>query len=76
MTEVSRNQPSTSDRHPKMIDLSKTREVRIAVIRAVEGLGLTCSCGGWSGWHKRAKVREDKAQRHLDKHHGGSGLWL
>lgn len=34
----------------------------------------TINCG-WRYRHKRKKVREDAAQRHLDKHHGGQGIW-
>ncbi len=70
---VSRNVPT--DRR-KAINDRRPAPVGIAVIKEVEGVGLTCSCGGWTGWHARASVRETKAQRHLDKHHGGSGVWL
>lgn len=53
------------------------RIARISVeIDEIAGVGLaTCSCG-WEKWHARRKVLEDGAQRHLEKRHGGQGLWF
>ena len=41
-----------------------------------EGTVTYCSCEGFASAHPRVKVREDKAQRHLDRKHQGRGLWL
>lgn len=51
-----------------------SKAVRIAVVRT-EGNTIGCSCG-WGYMHKREKVREDAADRHLDKKHGGQGIRL
>lgn len=53
---------------------TKSKPVRVAMIQS-EGRAIGCSCG-WGYMHKREKVREAAAQRHLDKHHGGQGMWL
>ena len=50
------------------------KPVGMAIVRFEEG-GVTISCG-WLKIHSRRKVLEDAAQRHLDKKHGGRGLWL
>lgn len=73
MSEVSRN---TADHQTKMVDPAKAKPVGMAVISSeYEGV-LVCSCGGWLVRHARQKVREDRAQAHLDKKHGGFGIWL
>lgn len=54
---------------------SNPREVKIAMIRT-DGTTTYCSCNGWYKLHGRRKVREKAAQRHLDRKHGGAGLWL
>lgn len=59
-------------RNPKS---SSCKPVRIAVVTTYGDTRIEISCG-WSKSHPRAKVREDAAQRHLDKKHGGSGMWL
>lgn len=51
-----------------------TAKVSLAVMRD-EGYVITCNCG-WSVKHQRTKVRETKAQRHVDKAHGGRSIWL
>lgn len=51
-----------------------SKPVRIAVIQS-EGNTIGCSCE-WGYAHPREKVREEAAQRHLDKKHGGQGMWL
>jgi len=56
-------------------DLSDAREVTLAFIRTT-GDTIHCSCNGWLKTHPRKKVRENAAQRHLDKKHGGAGAWL
>lgn len=76
MSAVSRNRPAPADRHEKINDASKAKDVRLAIIREVEGNALVCSCGAFSITHARVKVREDRAQKHLDKKHDGKGLWL
>lgn len=58
----------------RKVGQAKRQPVKMAIIRS-EGALITCSCG-WAGSHVRDKVREDKAQRHLDKRHQGEGMWL
>jgi len=48
--------------------------VKVPVLRT-NGETITVNCG-WAKQHPRKKVREDAAQRHLDKKHGGRGMWL
>lgn len=52
------------------------RTVGLAMITEPVTGALTCSCEGFTTIHPRRKVREDKAQRHIDKAHGGRGVWL
>lgn len=66
--------PPTRDRQPK-VQQAGGRTVRVPVI-STEGSTTACSCGGWAKTHPRQKVREDAADRHLDRKHGGRGLWL
>lgn len=73
MTEVSRN---TADHRPKISDPSNAKPVGLAIIREEMPGALFCSCGGWSIIHPRAKVRETRAQKHLDNKHSGQGVWL
>lgn len=73
MAEVSRN---TADHQPKLVDPAKAKPVGLAVISSEQPGVLVCSCGGWLVRHNRQKVREDRAQSHLDKKHGGMGVWL
>ena len=49
--------------------------VGIAIVRT-SGDTITCSCGGFAKRHARQKVREDAAQRHLNRRHYGQGMWL
>ena len=51
-------------------------EVNFAVLSfSVDTMhGAHCSCG-WSFRHKRKKVVDDAAERHLDKQHQGRGIW-
>lgn len=67
---------SRNDHLTKLVDPTKAKPVGIAVIKAEVPGSLSCSCGGWSIIHPRAKVREDRAQTHLDKKHNGRGVWL
>lgn len=51
------------------------RKVGMAVI-SDNGRTSTCSCNWISKPAERKKVREDRAQAHLDKVHQGRGLWM
>jgi len=53
---------------------TKRREVRLAVI-TYEGNEVKCPCG-WGYFHRRDKVREDAADKHITKHHNGRGIRL
>jgi hypothetical protein len=56
----------------------QTREVGLARISYAEsqrGTHGECSCG-WGAVHLRAKVLEDKIDRHLETKHGGRGIRL
>lgn len=70
---VSRNVPT--DRRKRITD-HRPKPVGMAIITEPEVGAITCSCGGFTAIHVRGKVRTEKAQRHLDKHHGGQALWL
>jgi len=65
-------------RNPTRDHLSKpkTQEVGLAIISTNEYGMLFCSCGGFSALDKRKKVREDRAERHINKKHDGRGIWL
>lgn len=66
--KVSRN-PTDRLRKPK------TQAVGLATIYTnTEGVHH-CSCG-WRVYHARTKVREERAQKHIDKKHDGRGIWL
>lgn len=72
---VSGNRPVTTDRRKPVVD-RRPKPVGIAMItEPVEG-SLACSCEGFATMHPRRKVREDKAQRHIDKAHYGQAVWL
>lgn len=58
-----------------LADPDKARQVRVAVMRT-EGDTIACSCEGFAKTHARQKVREDAAQRHIERRHGGRGMWL
>lgn len=73
MNEVSGNRPEPQDHRPK-VPTTPTQDVATAMLRTT-GPVVTCSCG-WSTVHPRAKPREETAQRHLDRHHGGQAIWL
>jgi hypothetical protein len=51
------------------------KSVRIAVITTGLAGAITCNCG-WVKRHPRKTVREDAAQRHLDKKHFGQAMWI
>lgn len=67
---------SRNDHRKKISDPARGKEVGLAFISEPEPGFIQCSCGGFTAFHVRSKVREDKAQRHLDKRHGGQGAWL
>lgn len=48
----------------------------LAMITEPEPGVLVCSCGNFTTLHPRRKVREDKAERHINKRHNGRGVWL
>ncbi len=66
--------PPTSDRLKPMTGEPKSKP-KLPVLTTT-GEFMACSCGGWATSHKRTKVREDRAQRHLDRKHGGRGIWM
>lgn len=67
---------SRNDHLTKLNDPSKAKPVGLAIIREPLAGSIQCSCGGFTFIHQRKKVREDRAQAHLDKKHGGAGIWL
>lgn len=52
-----------------------TKPVRLAMVRDDPNGFIECTCG-WSKLHRRKKVREDAAEAHLGKQHGGVGMWV
>lgn len=54
---------------------TSTKKVGLAMVRDDERGVIDCTCG-WVHIHPRKKVREDAAERHLNKRHGGIGAWL
>ena len=59
----------------KPVRKTARRQVRVPVLHT-DGIYITCSCG-WAYGAERKKVREDAAQRHLDKkHEGKQALWM
>ena len=62
------------DGFQKPVSQPGKKEVRLAVLHT-DGIYRTCSCG-WAYGAERKKVRDDAAQRHLDRKHKGRGLWL
>ena len=71
---VSGNRPTTSDHHKPL--KSEPKPVGIAMITEPQPGAIACSCGGFVFIHQRQKVREDRAQAHLDKKHNGTGAWM
>lgn len=65
--------PATSDHRtrPKPEQWTDPGIARISQDGAVIG----CSCG-WTDHHPRTRIREDKAERHVNKRHGGSAMWF
>jgi hypothetical protein len=53
---------------------SQCKPVGMAIVKFETG-GVSISCG-WVKIHNRVKVLEEAAQNHLNKKHGGQGLWL
>lgn len=70
---VSGNRPEVKDRQAPLAQPST--EVGLARISQDERGAVACSCG-WLKIHARQKVREDAAERHLNRKHGGMGIWL
>lgn len=70
---VSRNRPLTRDRQPKT-KAGPSKSVGLAIIHT--GTGHTyCSCG-WQFFHPREKILGDRSQSHINRKHGGQGVWL
>lgn len=65
--------PRPSDRH-KSAKPEQWSSPSIAQITQ-DGAVIGCSCG-WTGHHRRTVIREDKAERHVNKRHGGQAMWL
>jgi hypothetical protein len=67
------------DGFQKRIDTGERRKVKMAIVRSGQtdnGIEFAqCSCGA-PFKQRRKKAREDSIQRHLDRKHGGQGLWL
>lgn len=60
----------------KPIHTAARRNVKIAAVQDSPDLNaISCTCG-WVKTHARKKVREDAAEAHLTKKHGGIGVWL
>lgn len=70
---VSGNRPATSDRQPAFLKSRPAKRVGLAVISYYGGSVAGCSCGANFG-HARAKVLEDKIDRHINKKHNGRGI--
>ena len=67
---------SRNDHRQKLVDPTKVKDVGLPIIREPEPGSIVCSCGGLVFIHARKKVRDDRAQTHIDKKHGGRGIWL
>ena len=65
--------PPTRDRHRKISPENWTNP-GMAML-TTNGSYISCSCG-WDTNHPRPKIRDDRAEQHLNKRHGGAGLWL
>lgn len=69
---------SGNPRFKKITTRKKTaqcEDVKVAVLTYKDAVTIQSSCG-WSYRHKREKVREDAADRHLEKRHQGQGIRL
>lgn len=71
---VSRNRPATKDNYPK-VRTADTKAVGLAMITNPEVGVISCNCG-WRFFHVRTKVRDDRAEAHVNKKHGGQAVWL
>lgn len=67
---------SINDHLTKLSDPTKAKPVGLAIIREPLAGSIQCSCGGFTFIHERKKVRDDRAQKHLDRKHDGRGIWL
>lgn len=73
---VSRNRPRPRDHHQK-VKPSKPKGIAFITTEVDEASGaalVSCSCG-MSKFHKRRKVAEDWAERHVAKKHKGRAVW-
>lgn len=50
-------------------------DVKVAVLTYKDAITIQSSCG-WSYRHKREKVREDAADRHVARRHDGKAIRL
>lgn len=76
MAEVSRNVPLATTDHRKPVVDRRPKPVGIAMITEPQPGALACSCEGFATVHPRKKVREDKAERHINRKHDGQAVWL
>lgn len=75
-TEVSRNRPRPRD-HQSKPKVGKPKGIAFIDTQVDEASGaalVTCSCGA-EKFHKRRKVAEDWADRHVQKKHKGRAIW-
>lgn len=70
---VSGNRPPTKDRYAKI--KVESQPVGLAMISQPEVGLITCNCG-WKFTHVRNKVREDRAEAHVNAKHGGRAAWM
>lgn len=57
---------------------SQSGKVNIAFLRMVSGdggFGFHCNCGT-KKYHRRRKVVETQADKHVNEKHGGQAIWL
>lgn len=60
----------------KRVKPEDAKPVGLARISYADDGTVVCSCGGWTYWHRREKVREDAIDRHLLRKHDGRGIRL
>lgn len=72
MSEVSGNRP---ERPPAKIKPGNWKNLGMTMVKYTHADRVECLCG-WSAIHRRAKVLEDKIDRHLAKRHAGRGVRL
>lgn len=72
MADVSQK-PATNDRHKSP---GPEQWEKLGIARITEDAPfIGCSCG-WTAQHRRDRIRGDKAERHVNKRHGGQAMWF